>query len=527
MLVEQLRQKDEDLRTAREALHTAQMEIKLLRQKLDALARRMFGRSSEKLDAAQLQLLLEGLEEITGAQAGTLLADTPATQDACDAVKAATARERGPRVPEHLPVREIIIDPEEVKASPGQWKCIGEEVTEQLDYTPGSFTRLRIVRRKYVHRENRHEPPVIAPLRPTLQERCIAAPSLLAHAFVSRYRDHLPWYRIENIYAGLGVSISRQNLGNWSGMAADAVQLVIKEIRHDVFADGYVQLDETPVEYLSPGNGQTRTGYLWVAHNPQRGEVLFQWHASRATACLESLVPQDFAGIIQCDGYSAYDSFAQSGGRNRNLTLAGCWAHVRRKFFEARDHTPDAAWVLTQIQALYRVEEQLREARAGPGDRKDTRHTHSRPIVDGLHQRLTQLQRSHQHRPQSLMGRSMSYALNQWESLLVFLDDGRVEIDNNLVENAIRPSAIGKKNWLFVGDAKAGDRAATFYTLIGNCRRAGVDAYAYLQDLFTRLPTLTNQQVKDLTPAAWARQQGIQPAPEQTLVQAAARGTSP
>ena len=199
MLVEQLRQKDEDLRTAREALHTAQVEIKLLRQKLDALARRMFGRSSEKLDAAQMQLLLEGLEEITDAQATAQLADMAAAQAQDADVKAAPVRERGPRVPAHLPVREIIMDPEEVKMNPEEWKCIGEEVTEQLDYTPGSFTRLRIVRRKYVHRVNRHEPPVIAPLRPALQERCIAAPSLLAHAFVSRYRDHLPWYRIENI----------------------------------------------------------------------------------------------------------------------------------------------------------------------------------------------------------------------------------------------------------------------------------------------------------------------------------------
>ena len=149
-------------------------------------------------------------------------------------------------------------------------------------------------------------------------------------------------------------------------------------------------------------------------------------HASRATECLESLVPQDFAGIIQCDGYSAHDSFAQSEGRHGNLTLAGCWAHARRKFFEAKDHTPDAAWVLTQIQALYRVEEQLREARAGPEERKNTRHTHSRPIVEALHQRLTQFQRSHQHRPQSLMGRAMTCALDQWESLLVFLEDGSV-----------------------------------------------------------------------------------------------------
>jgi transposase len=430
-------------------------------------------------------------------------------------------------VPAHLPVKEVIIDPEEVKACPEEWTCIGEEVTEQLDYTPASFVRLRLIRRKYVHRQNRHLPPVIAPLSPSLQERCLAAPSLLAHSMVSRYRDHLPWYRLEGIYAGLGVSISRQTLCNWSGMAADAVQLVVKEIRHDVFADGYVQIDETPVEYLVPGHGQTKTGYLWAVSNLQRGEVFFQWHTSRAATCLQELVPQEFAGILQCDGYSAYNSFARSEGRTGTLKLAGCWAHARRKFFDAKDHTPDAAWVLGRIQALYHIEEQLREARAGPEERKAVRHTQSRPIIAELHQQLTQHHRSHKHLPQSLMGKAISYAINQWESLLVFLDDGHIEIDNNLLENAIRPSAIGKKNWLFIGDAQAGNRAATFYTLIDNCRRVGVDPQAYLQGLFTRLPTLTNQQVKDLTPAAWARQQCNQPAPEQTLVQAATLGTAP
>ena len=414
-------------------------------------------------------------------------------------------RERGPRVPEHLPVREIILDPEEVKAAPAQWTCIGEEVSEQLDYTPGSFTRLRTIRRKYVSRIDRHLPPIIAPLAPTLQERCIAAPSLLAHAFVSRYRDHLPWYRLESIYAGLGVEISRQTLCNWSGMAADASQLLIKEIGQNVFAGGYVQIDETPIEYLVPGHGQTKTGYLWVVNNPQSGEMLFTWHTSRAAVCLESLVPTGFTGVIQCDGYSAYDSFAQSQERTGTLTLAGCWAHVRRKFFEAKDHTSDAAWALAQIQKLYRIEEGLRETRASPEERQRARHTQSRPLIEALQQRLLQLERQHTHRPQSLMGQAIRYALGQWESLLVFLEDGRVEIDNNLVENAIRPSAIGKKNWLFIGDANAGARAATFYTLVGHCRHLEVDAYAYLKDLFTRLPTMTNHQMKDITPAAWAR----------------------
>jgi transposase len=487
----------EQLRQARGQLDALRLENQLLRQKLDALARRIFGKSSEKLDAAQLELLLDGLEEIAAVKAA-------AAQPQSQPTPARRERERGPRLPEHLPLKEVVIDPEEVKAAPAQWRCIGQEITEQLDYTPGSFTRLRLIRRRYVHLEQRHLPPLIAPLG-TLQERCLAAPSLLAHAFVSRYRDHLPWYRIEAIYAALGVPVSRQTLSNWAGMAAQASGLLIKEIGRSVFADGYVQIDETPIEYLVPGHGQTKTGYLWAVHNPQRGQMLFVWQTSRAAACLESIVPRGFAGFIQCDGYSVYDCFA--GGRERagQIILAGCWAHARRGFFEAREHTPDAAWVLSQIQALYHIEEELREARAGPQDRKSMRQTRSRPLVEAIHQQLLWLERSHRHLPQSLMGKAMRYALGQWESLLLYLEDGRLEIDNNQCENAIRPSAIGKKNWLFIGDAQAGDRAAVFYTLIGNCRQLKIDAQAYLQDLFTRLPVMTNHQIPEITPAAWAK----------------------
>ena len=484
-----------------EELRLARLEIKLLRHKLDALARRLFGTSSEKLDPAQLQLLLEGLEETAAAEKQSGLesaAETPAGKTSAERPP------RGPRLPEHLPVREIILDPEEVKAEPEAWTRIGEEVTEQLDYTPASFVRVRLVRPKYVRKDRRDLPPVIAPLPPSLRERSLAAPSLLAHCMVSRYRDHLPWHRLEQIYAGLGVEISRQTLSNWSGMAADAAGLVVREIGETVFSGGYVQIDETPVEYLSPGHGKTKIGYLWVAHNPAVKAVIFHWRTGRAATCLHEIVPEEFKGVIQCDGYSAYGSFAQSPARAGAIRLAGCWAHARRAFFEARQYSQDAMWVLQRIQSLYAVEERLRESRAGPAERLAARRDQSRPVVDELHAKLLHWHQSHTHLPKSPVGGAIRYALGQWPNLTVFLEDGRVEIDNNLVENTIRPSAVGKKNWLFIGDAKAGDRAAVFYTLLGNCRRHGVDAHAYLLDLFTRLPSLTNQRIKEITPAAWA-----------------------
>ena len=302
--------------------------------------------------------------------------------------------------------------------------------------------------------------------------------------------------------------LQRQTLCGWMGMAHEASGLVIEHIKRNVFADGYVQCDETPIKYQDPQReGVCGTGYLWVIYNPVRNVCLFAWSTSRAAATLESIVPKDFQGIIQCDGYSAYEAFLKQPIRAGSIALAGCLAHARRKFFEAKAEGEDPQWVLGQVQQLYHIEARLREARAGPEEVQSTRQQHSAPIMARIKARLQHLQASRKHRPRSLTGEAITYALNQWDKLNVFLRDGRVQIDNNLVENTIRPSAIGKKNWLFMGDAQTGARAATFYTLIGNCHRVGIDATTYLTDLFKRLPTETNQTVHRLTPQAWATEQ--------------------
>lgn len=504
--IESLKEQNEQL-----AQHNA-----VLRLKVDAMARKLFGKSSEKLDPAQLQMVFAALQNETPGDDAAKKAgasDSPACGSEADAAAATTtsATRRKKRtldeLIEGLPVSEVIIDPEEVKADPAAWTCIGAEVTKLIDYTPGKFQCEKLVRRKFVRNDARHLPPLTAPLH-TLQDRCIATPRLLAHTVTNRFELHLPYYRIEQMYARLGLPIARQTLCAWSGMAHEASTLIIERIKRDVFADGLVQIDETPVKYQDPERaGVCGTGYLWVIHNPVRNVNLFTWHTGRAAACLENIVPPEFQGRIQCDGYSAYDAFVKTPARAGRIELAGCMAHMRRKFFEAKAEGPDPQWVLAQVQQLYRIEARLREARAGPEEVLSTRQQYSAPIMERTHSKLEQLQASHQHRPRSLTGEAISYALNQWPKLRVFLSDGRVQIDNNLVENTIRPSAIGKKNWLFMGDAQSGARAATFYTLISNCQRQGIDATAYLTDIFQRLPAETNQSVHRLTPKAWAAEQ--------------------
>lgn len=205
-----------------------------------------------------------------------------------------------------------------------------------------------------------------------------------------------------------------------------------------------------------------------------------------------------------CDGYAAYASFA--GARPGAIILAGCWAHTRRGFYEAREESPKVSgWFLRQLQNLYRIESALRDKKAGPALREAVRAHQSRPIVERMGRALVRFKTRGRFLPKSLMGQAVDYALRQWSTLQVYLGDGRVEIDNNLVENAIRPTALGKKNWLFVGEADAGQRGAVVYTLVECCRRRGLDPYAYLRDVLTRLPHLTNRQVAEVTPEAWAK----------------------
>jgi hypothetical protein len=229
----------------------------------------------------------------------------------------------------------------------------------------------------------------------------------------------------------------------------------------------------------------------------------------RAAACLDKVIPVDFRGTLQSDGYSAYGAFARA--RGQAIPLAGCWTHVRRGFYEALESAPrDAALIVPQLCNLYAIEERLRKSRAGPKLRTIVRAREGRPIVDRLEKTLRRWKQQKRHLPQSDMGQAIDYTLGQWSALQIYLEQGRVEIDNNLVENAIRPTAIGKKNWLFIGDAAAGERGAILYTLVESSRRRGLDPYRYLRDVLTALPTMTNWQVKDWTPEAWARRQRTQ-----------------
>ena len=272
-----------------------------------------------------------------------------------------------------------------------------------------------------------------------------------------------------------------------------------RAIRDDLLRGNYLQADETPIRYLDPDvKGKSQQGYLWTYSRP-KGDVLFEWRVSRSRAGPEEFL-KNFRGKLQTDGYAAYESLAKD---RDDLTLIGCWAHVRRGFHEALAETKLTAWFVRQIGQLYAVEKKLREQKAGPALRQAMRVWQSQPVLTRLHRAMEFVRRK--TLPQGLLGQATDYALKRWEALTQFVGDGTLEIDNNLIENAIRPSALGKTNFLFIGHPDAGERSAVIYTLLGSCRRHGLNPFDYLKDLFLCLPAAKITRIKEFTPAEWAK----------------------
>jgi transposase len=446
--VDLLKQQAEQLEKWAGRYEQLQTENKLLRQKVDALVKKVFGASSEKLDPNQLDLFQP--ESSPGKEtASSEIVEVDKEEAKTPIARRTKAAAGKPRWPEDLLVVVQVLDPMEVTAAPSQWRCIGEEISEQLDYEPAQFLRRRLVRRKFVLRAKVDAVPVIAQLPERLLERSLPAPGLLAQIIVSRFVDHLPYYRQEQIYwTRHQVWLPRQSQSRWMELAADWLRPIYDEIRSEVFHqnapdEGYVQIDETPIRYLDPGGlGQgSKTGFFWTASRPG-GDAVYTWQTSRAATSLDNVVPSDFSGVIQCDGYAAYASYAKGKG---GIQLAACWAHARRKFFEARELDPvPIGWVLRQIANLYQIEQKLRENRCGPALREVIRAQQSRPIYERLHRLFIRWKLRHKYLPKSGPGQALAYILNLWPQLGLYLTDGRIEIDQNLVENTIRPTALGK-----------------------------------------------------------------------------------
>jgi transposase len=469
-------------------------EVAVLRAKIEWFQRHFFGGGqSEKLDVTQLRLKLAELEKAEATRPTETIT---------------YERAKGPKEPRpipaetfaHLPVVETLeIIPEPVKKDPDLYERIGEERTFEVDVVPPRLVKREIVRPKYRHRLDRNRAPLLAPAPPRVVPGGYASAGLLAWIAISKYVDHLPLYRLEQISQRWGAQISRRTMCDWVEVTARTLEPVYRHMHRGLLAGDYIQADETPVRCNDPDEkrGGTTQGFLWVISRPG-ADVVFDWRLSRRHGELTSLL-NGFKGVLQSDGYEAYPSYVRA---HEGVVWVGCWAHARRYFIEALPEQAKAAQlVLRLIGQLYRLEREWDEDEVG-ARRAALRQAHfARPlrwlrrIVVGLKERAL---------PRSLLGKACAYLLDHWAVLVAHQQHSITRLDNNLVENAIRPSAIGKKNWLFIGHPDAGQRSAIIYSLVVSCQRHGKDSLAYLRDVLRRLPAMTNQDdLTPLTPAGW------------------------
>lgn len=470
------------LEQAREldVLKVFRAEVERLKAIIDALQRHRFGRRSEQLDPDQFELALEEVE--------TALAEAEHARDKASRAPADRPRKanRG-SLPANLERIEQIVDVED-KACPccgGALHQIGEDVAERLDVVPTTF-RVLVTRRPRYGCRSCESAVVQAPAPARIVEGGIPTEALIAQVLVAKYADHLPLYRQAQIYARQGVQLDRSTLADWVGRAAWYLRPLRDHILERLRRSQRLFADETTAPVLDPGRGRTKTGQLWAYARDDRpwgGDdppmVAYVYAADRKGERAEAHLG-DFAGILQVDGYGGYAALAR---RRQQISLAFCWAHVRRKFYELADTSPVATEVLRRVALLYAIEDEVRGLSAE--QRRAARHDRSRVIVDDLRQYLDA--RNRQVSAKSKLGEAIRYAITRWDGLSCFLDDGRVDLDSNTVERSIRPLALNRKNALFAGSDEGGDNWAVIATLIENCKLSGINPHTWLTDTLARL----------------------------------------
>lgn len=474
-------------------------EIERLQAIITKLQRMQFGRRSERLDPDQLALGLDDLD----ADIGRIEESRPVVIGA--QADAAERRAHRSALPDHLEREDIIIDADHA-ACPccgGALHAMGESTSEMLDWVPAKLRVIRTTRPKYACRACGSLVQAPAPER--VIAGGLATPALLTQVLVSKYCDHTPLYRQSRIFARHGVDLARSTLAGWVGGACWWLEALHDRLCADVFAGDHLFADDTPVPVLDPGRGRTKTGRLWVYAREQRG-----WGGPAPPAAVYLFAPdrkaerplahlERFKGVLHVDGYAGFERLTAKG----DIVLAACWAHTRRKFYDVHQQTgsPVAAEALRRIADLYAVEAKVRGR--SPEDRLAWRRSLSAPHLAAfkpwLEGQLAQIPRS------STLADAIRYALARWAGLSRFLDDGRVELDTNPVERAIRPVALGRKNHLFAGSDGGGHRWAVICSLIETAKLNKVEPYAWLSDVFTRMADgHPANRLDELLPWNWA-----------------------
>jgi len=471
-------------------LKNAKITIEALTLELAHLRRIRFGSKNEALSAGQRRLFDEAVDE-----------DIAAIEAATEAVlppESRPPRARAGRqpLPDHLPRIEHRHEPESCTCG----KCgkdlvkIGEDVSEQLDVEPARFFVHRHIRPQYACRGC--QSVTAAPIPPAIIDGGMASPGLLAWIMISKHVDHLPFYRLEQIAARDGVPLPRSNLAEWGGRIGVALQPLVERLTDRLRLRSVLHADETPVRQLDPGRGKTQRAYLWAyrSNDLEEGDplVVFDYQTDRRGQHAKNFL-QGWQGALMVDDYGGYKGLFAQG-----IQELACLAHLRRKFFDlhAANQSPIAAEALRRIAELYAIEQQGREHATIA--RHALRQQQAKPKLDDFRAWLIHTRQTTADGSGS--ARALDYSLKRWTALMCYLDDGRYPIDNNPVENTIRPIAVGKKNWLFTGSERAGQRAAAVQSLLATAKLNGIEPYAWLKDTLKKLPAWPNNRIDELLP---------------------------
>ena len=468
------------LASARADISARDILIDTLRVQLARLRRMQFGTSSEKLthEIAQLELALEELEA-EAVVASTLCAD-PVRAARPTPIRA---------LPAHLPREEQRIEPEQGSCTcpycGGALRPLGQDSDEMLDAVPVQWRVVRTIRPKYSCRSCDRIVQAAAPVKAIARGKATFA--TLAHVVVAKFDHHLPLYRQAEMMAAQGIELDRSTLAGWAGQASALLDPIVSRIREVGLSAAKIHTDDTPVPMLEPGRGKTATGRLWAYVVDDRGSgatspplVWYHFTQDRTGAHPRAQLGR-FTGFLQADGYAGYD---QLYATNRIIEVA-CWAHFRRKIFDihATSPTPLTTDLLTRIGSLYKIEDEIRGT--PPDVRRRTRLERAAPVIEALRIALDDALR--RLSPKSEVAKAIAYGRKRWTALTQFVEDGRLEIDNNIAERAMRSIAIGRKNWLFAGSKAGGERAAAIYTVIETCKLNGVEPQAYIADVIAKI----------------------------------------
>ncbi len=479
----------------------SQATILSLTHQLDQLRKMIFGSKHERFvpAAASAQLCLP-LEAATIAQCKItdvtkvsyirtkteLIANTPKTHPG------------RMKLPEHLRRETIIVQPD---ADVTGLRKIGDEVSEVLDYTPGELYVKQYIRPKYVQPITELTNTVItASLPGRLLDKCMAGEGLLSKIIVDKYVDHLPLHRQLQRFQRLGVSLAQSTINDWVKVVLTHLTALYEVHKKQVLQSGYLHADETPIKVLDETKkGTTHQGYYWVYHNSHEKLILFDYRSGRGREGPDDIL-KDFKGYLQTDGYVAYDDFDKREG----ITLMHCMAHARRKFSDALTNDKDrAAYALSLLQQLYVIERRIKQEGLDAPTTVQLRQQQAVPVLQTWKEWMTQ--QYPQVLPKSPIGQAISYCLPRWDKLSIYTTSAVLHIDNNPVENAIRPVAIGRKNYLFAGSHQAAQRAAMIYSLFATCRLHNINPYDWLKDVLERMHLYTTNNIAELLPHNWKK----------------------